>query len=389
MDDSIIPLLAERLDVSESRARSLLNGMLEELRHHAAADGVHLSGLGTFEKEDGTLTFVPSAALRRHVNQQFEGLSPEVLGGDEPDEVEAELPPSLRDVSGETATSALVARAVPSGVERPVEDLPSSLDHRSIQAIEPVEAEEEADEPESRPSDASADAFDWTTEEPPSSDRSGDEAEPAPEADPGPADEPRDAPSTDDATEEPETASPIGGGRMPGAVPLLGGLVLILLLAGAGWFLFSQTSLRSSGPEATPSGASGTESTQASANRTATDTTGEGRSDQPSQRSAGATSTNADSVRSASASEAVRWTIVVASRASRAAAQEVAEEYERRAQSEDDGVGTVEVVSGTVNGQTWYRVTIGRYDAEAAAQQALKTHDRLFPAEAWILRLQE
>ncbi|MEF8816435.1 MAG: SPOR domain-containing protein [Salinibacter sp.] len=76
---SIPPLLAERLDISEERARSLLDTMVEELRERAETDGVQLSGLGTFREEDGRLTFQPSPTLRRRVNRPYEGLSAESL----------------------------------------------------------------------------------------------------------------------------------------------------------------------------------------------------------------------------------------------------------------------------------------------------------------------
>ena len=88
MPVSIVPLLADRLDISEERARSLLQTMLQELRRRAESEGVRLPELGIFREEDDTLTFVPSPSLRRRVNLQYEGLTTEELSA--PSE-----PPSL------------------------------------------------------------------------------------------------------------------------------------------------------------------------------------------------------------------------------------------------------------------------------------------------------
>lgn len=77
MPVSIPPLLADRLDISEEEAESLLRTMLQELRRRAETDGVRLRELGTFQVEAGTLTFEPSPSLRRRVNEEYEGLSDE------------------------------------------------------------------------------------------------------------------------------------------------------------------------------------------------------------------------------------------------------------------------------------------------------------------------
>ena len=79
MPVSITPLLADRLDISEERARSLLQTMLQELRRRAESEGVRLPELGTFREEGGTLTFVPSPSLRRRINRKYEGLTAEEL----------------------------------------------------------------------------------------------------------------------------------------------------------------------------------------------------------------------------------------------------------------------------------------------------------------------
>ncbi len=95
MPTSIIPLLAERLDIPEDQVRPLLSNMVQELRQRAASDSVQLSGLGTFREDGGALTFDPSPALQRRVNRPYEGLSAESLSpapGTEPDASPAQGP---------------------------------------------------------------------------------------------------------------------------------------------------------------------------------------------------------------------------------------------------------------------------------------------------------
>lgn len=108
MPVSITPLLAERLDISEERARSLLETMLQELRRRAETDGVRLPELGTFREEDGTLTFEPSPSLRRRVNHEYEGLSPEsfpIPGSPDTSEAPPVVPTEDEDEPEEEAAS--------------------------------------------------------------------------------------------------------------------------------------------------------------------------------------------------------------------------------------------------------------------------------------------
>lgn len=117
MPKSIIPLLAERLDIPEDQARPLLNTMVEELRQRAKSDGVQLSGLGTFREDGGALTFHPSPALQRRVNRPYEGLSAESLSP-APD-AEPEAPPA-QDPSEETESGASEAdQESPPAQDRP------------------------------------------------------------------------------------------------------------------------------------------------------------------------------------------------------------------------------------------------------------------------------
>jgi len=71
------------------------------------------------------------------------------------------------------------------------------------------------------------------------------------------------------------------------------------------------------------------------------------------------------------------WTIVVASRASRPAAEKIASTYEARFDS-------VQVVSSTVDGARRHRVTIGQYPSQEAAERLLSERDSI-PSDAWLL----
>ncbi|MFB6097892.1 MAG: SPOR domain-containing protein [Salinibacter sp.] len=338
MPESITPLLADRLDISEDRAEVLLNDMLQELRNRTRTEGVQLSELGTFREENGTLTFVPSSSLRRRVNRQFEGLSTEDLSAPS----EKESPPSLRASSPE---------------EEPEEHSsdeasPESVGNEEAEDIPTITLTEEAEESPSPP----------------------DETESTPTDTPSPK------PEDDSEAEEPSPAET----EFPATVlSIVGSIALVLLLAGGGWFLFTQTSLFSSGSGGPRSGTAETEASPApsSTKTKPTDTVPAERptNNQSPDRPAGAKPGN----QKAAASSAAQgpWTLVVASRTSQAAAEQTANRYE-------GAFAAVQVVPGTVDGHTWYRVTLGRYASKADARRALQAHASELPTDAWIHRLQ-
>lgn len=298
MPVSITPLLADRLDISEERARSLLQTMLQELRRRAEAEGVRLPELGTFREEGGTLTFVPSPSLRRRVNLQYEGLTAEELSA--PSE-----PPSL-------AVS-----------ELDLEEEPSGDDPDDVPTPTPVEVEDDA----------------------------GSEQEPVPPA------EPQSSPQ----------------GRTIDSFSIIGLVLAFLFLLGAGWFVLDRTNVLAPGPD--PGSDLTAEQTSPPPDTgSPSDTVG---SQQPGQDAEEASDPDTED---AEESPAKDWGIVVASRSSRAAAEATAEEYRPRFDS-------VAVVEGTVNDETWYRVAIGWYASEAAAERALDEQTSALPSGAWTHRL--
>jgi hypothetical protein len=381
--ESITPLLAERLDISTDRAETLLQSMLQELKSRAASEGVHLSELGTFEEEDGTLTFIPDPSLRRRVNHQFEGLSPEDLAAPSSARPEAEAPPSLRE---------------PSSGEAVTEPPSNKTDDESIPTINPIEEDEDteptasSDEPAPEPERPSVQP-EGTTEHEDSTERSIPTLDPIDDEDEG--DEPDMSPPDEshepeeaekeppEETEEEESTGPIG------TFPVVSSLLLFVILLGVGWFVLTETNLWSSSQPSYET--SETETTQSadpegpsqSADPGLTD---DAPDDDPPERYAGVRPGDQPGETSGPAADAGTgtWTVVVASLSSRTEAEAMATDYR-------DHFPTVEVTPTTVsNGnqdRTLYRVTVGRYDSEVAAERTRRENGSMMPSDAWIHEL--
>jgi len=373
MPRSITPLLADQLDISEERAQSLLKSMVQELRHRAQDEGVQMAELGTFRQEDGTLTFVPNSSLRRRVNHQFEGLSKEDLAA--PDDPES--PPPLREMDDP---------------EEPSETAPASdaSEDDSIPTIDPIE---ETDQHSPDPDEES-------TIEPASSESFGldeDEEESIPTPDPvAPTDEPSDADeagpeetlpedSPDAESEEADESESTSPEQSIGPVPVVGGLLLLLTLVGGFWFIMGDGAPWSSGSEDSPYGSTEPQAEQSingpsdSKNNDAPS----GEEDTPDQQTDRFAGVDPDDEQPPPDSDAQTrsWTIVVASQSSRSSAEDMASKYE-------GGFAPVDIVPGTVNDRTRYRVTLGRYTSETAARRALNNHASALPSDAWTHRLE-
>jgi len=297
MPVSITSLLAARLDISEERAQSLLQTLLQELRRRAETDGVRLPELGTFRAEDDTLTFEPSPSLRRRVNEEYEG-----LGTEEVSPTTTAEPPPLGGSD-----------------EGTVEETPDE---------EPVPAPEAADE-----------------------------KEPAPE----PAGSPE--------------AQPAAEGSAVDSFTVISLLLAFLFVLGAGWLMLDRTDVFSPTPSDRPPVAS----EQSPTNQEAGVPTDTGTSPTADTGAVGPTD-DEQANQTTAATTARAWTIVVASRTSRTAAEATANEYTSRFDS-------VEIVPGTIDDQTWYRVSVGRYPSEAAAERVLNDRAADLPSGAWIHRL--
>ncbi|MFB6231595.1 MAG: SPOR domain-containing protein [Salinibacter sp.] len=329
MSASIDVLIAERLDVSEERARTMLRALSEELRAQAQEDDVRLPALGTFGEDDGTLTFTPSPSLRRLVNRRFEGLSAE-------------------DVS-EAPMSAPAGRG-------PEEDepLPARAGDRPRQA--PSDTPESSDAPPDYPV-----------------------VEEQPEADVGVE------PTSGSAPEDQESRSHAGASaqaRGPDSFQVIMGMLLLVLLIGIGWFVLDRTGALSSLTGSLPySSSPDTSDTtlQASAPdaRPARPSSQSPQSSSPRDTASGAQERVQDSVESS----AERWAIVVASTADRASAESVAARYEDQFAGSDR---PVDIVESTVENTTRYRVLVGDYPAKDSVLAALDELQSTLPDGAWV-----
>lgn len=324
MPESITPLLAERLDIPEEQAQSLLETMVQELRQRTETDAVQLSGLGTFRQEEGTLVFQPGPVLRRRVNRQFEGLSAEPLTPAAEGDAEA-TPPSGRSAAGPT-------------------DTPDSTDPEEPPPFmqSPPAPDETEDTTETHASTSDSDDTETSS---------------APDRPPADRDQPED--------------------RSPDSFTVISLVLLVLFLLGAGWFVLDRTNVW--GPNSTASSQTSTQSPTASeepptaSNAQDPSESNESPSDGAEDEATPSSSQDADS-------PAQNWTIIVGSRSSRSAAQEVADAYASRFDS-------VAVVAGTVDNTTWYRVAVGRYSSEADAEQALADQSDALPSDAWTHNL--
>ncbi len=388
MSVTITPLLAERLNISEERTRSLLKSMLQELRRRAESEGVQLSELGTFREEEGTLTFVPSDSLRRRVNHQFEGLSPEDLAAPPSGESDAETPPTLRESPDEAdQADSSPEQPPPSDEPSPPEEAPDPGPPED-ESTPTTESGEQEDEPSSSPAseepvspsqtpDASEDTTEREEESIPTLDPIEDENGHGPAADEtGPEDDSEEPPSPPEEEEQAEEEE-------PRSFSLIGSLLLIVLLGVVGWFVYSETNLWTSEERTAPYESS--ETTQPAApsskdqgSESAPDAN-EPPDDAQPERYPGVKPGD-ENEQAASPPGTGNWTIVVASRTSRAEAEAMTNTYE-------DRFDNVNVVRGTVNNTTWYRVTVGQYNSEAAAESALHDHASALPGDAWTHQL--
>jgi nucleoid DNA-binding protein len=295
----------------------------------------------------------------------------------------------------------------------------------------------ESDEDESEPASSSAGEAEPAEPFSPSSDmETTDEpdSEPHPATNPSPA---QDAPTSevdiDPSVQEPAASEGEAGsddGRSTG-VRVLAGVLVVLLLGGAAWYVLGQqgtvqppratfAQLRAqiqpqennrSTSDSPPVGTSSQESASTTAatesNSTASskpdpETQGNDAVDPPtasattqtesaSSEDAG-TADPADQAASTTQANASRtineaeggWTVIVGSRTNRNAAQSLVEKYRT---AFTDQTLPVDVVTGTVENTTRYRVGVGQFDSRADAESFVDRANQKLPKGAWPLRL--
>ena len=179
--------------------------------------------------------------------------------------------------------------------------------------------------------------------------------------------------SEDDVPPSPDP-KPVAEDRGTDSFTLISLVLALLFVLGAGWFVLDRTNVFSPAPSDTPPVAS----EEPPANQS-DETTSDTATTAPADTGA-AGPTNDASEDEAAASTDRNWTIVVASRSSQTEADAAAEQYAIRFDS-------VEVIPGTVNDRTWYRVAVGRYATETAAERALNDQSASLPSDAWIHNL--
>lgn len=344
MSASIDVRIAERLGISEERARTLVQSLSKELRAQAQEDSVQLQGLGTFQKDDGSLTFHPSPSLSRVVNRRYEGLSAEDLSG---------TPVSASDEGGSSA----------------VESSSADPDDRSR-----------------RDSSDGAPAYPVVDEQPGVGSGAGSspgKQDPEREST-SPGGAPAAASQASDTEAEGESDSRVGeasGSQSPDLFQSIMGVLLLVLLIGIGWFVLDRTGMMSSllgSRSYQPPADTADTALQASTPDMNTE-----RSPSQNQQSPPSRDTTAPEVpQDTMESSARTWAIVVASTADRASAKIEASRYKDRFSG---SVLPVEIIESAVDNTTRYRVTVGDYRAKDSVLAALGELEPKLPDGAWIL----
>jgi hypothetical protein len=316
-----------------------------------------------------------------------------------------ELYPLVDEVTGESAPD----DPSPAPEESPTADAPSPES-----ASEPQAGDEERDELskiwESGPDEDTPD-FSTDTEV----DDDGDETEeadlslddipsetdaPTANSDEGPVSDEDDeeegkAASSSESSPAPTESPSEGGSALP---RVLVTLLVLVLLGGGAWYILGQRGMvpppgqtlsQLTGPSASNQAASSAE--QQAAGPSGTSATGTSEQDAPSSSEVreDASDSSAASPGGAAATgiepAAGGWTIVVASRADRAAATSLVDTYQQRFQNPRQ---PVDVVQGTVDNTTRYRVGVGQFSSRGAAEAFLKDNSDALPNGAWALALE-
>jgi len=208
--------------------------------------------------------------------------------------------------------------------------------------------------------------------------------------------------SEEDTTEQtpPRTApEPSRPGQPTGAsIPrVLVSILVLLLLGGGAWYILGQRGLvpspgqtiaefSSPGASTGPSDADTAPSDEGDAPSSSTD----GTSTQEAPSSSEADS-EASEPSAAAPSEggldlsAGGWTVVVASRSDQRAATDLVSTYRERFA---DREVPVDLIEGTVDGETRYRVGVGQFPSQIEAETFLDANDASLPEGAWPLELE-
>ena len=193
-------------------------------------------------------------------------------------------------------------------------------------------------------------------------------------------------------TPQPSRPSKSGSSTLP---RVLVTLLVLVLLGGGAWYILGQRGLVPS-PGQTVSQLSGTSADagpdQQAAGPASSSADGTSEQDAPSSSEVSEDASDEPAAPSSDASSAAGidpaaggWTIVVASRADRDAATALVDTYRQR--FEGQGL-PVDVLQGTVDNTTRYRVSVGQFASRSEAQSFLDDNSDALPSGAWPLDLQ-
>ncbi len=342
MPSSLSSLLADTLGLSEEHAHTLLERLAQAIRDHADETGVHVSGLGTFRRRDGALTFEPEDDLAQRVNQRYEGLEAEAAP--------SPPPPAEADDSSSPAVPLFSPRFSPPPPSR----LTAPLALTALDESPPGPPAVWEPRPDG---DADEDASDVPPSAPADAPSAEDEAGTAPQR-----------PARDRST----------GPRVAAAV------FVVLFLLGAGWLLLGQQGIVSTpqsvvSGESPPPTAESSEGAASSASSAPTDTA-------PADTAAAADDTSGAPGASSDEPPAdARWGLVVASRDTRTAAEGQATTFRDRLA---DRALSVTIQTGEADNTTRHRVVVGDFSSRDAALEAMDEYDALLPEGVWLLRLE-
>lgn len=341
MPTALSEQLADELGCSTADAERALRDVLETIEQRAQdGERVSLPGLGTFSMDEGTLQFSPRPALQQAVNYRNAHL----------DALSVSSPPSAPSPDEEEPSAAAPPDPAP-----PDDTVVPDSETADDDELEAASAEEITEEGESEATLATEEvpdlSEDWTEEL--------DEHE-------------EDTPGRREAHASSER-------RNTGQ--LIGLVASIVLLIGLVWFVLSSGLFPGSGSQPEPAPASTPADTAVTATAADTARPSPGASSDTARGETAPSSPTPPTIDRATGG----WAIVVASRTRPAQAKAVLSTYRQRFQSE--GI-PVDILTGESNGQLRYRVAIGQYPSQEAAQTALQQLQGRVPDDAWTLQIQ-
>lgn len=371
MSAPIHVLLAEKLDVSEERAQELLQNLVQEIRTQVPESGLSLPGLGTFEENEGEITFQSAPSLAQIVNHRFEGLEsadlstvPENQGKDDIESAFLSEGSSSTHGGGESTA-------------RPGEGEKTEDEESTPSDVSPEKREESSDTWDFLYEVAEEEAEESTTEidELMSSPVAETEAESGAEETSTDRSSVKSASSTEDVRESAWTDP----------FRLVVGVLLLTVLVATGWFLVNRTGVFSgseSGPPPSAVEDGDTAPSPSDAGPTSAESSPESSSEDETSTPSESTTESDQTTADGADPGAGGWTIVVASLDDPSDAESYAEKY--RNQLADLGQ-PVNVIESPVDNTTRYRVVVGQYGSREQVLSALKEHEDELPQGAWAL----